>query len=110
MTCIQEEKITNENLNNSNVQIVSSTNLDGITNIIVGNDVFKFSKNDNQPSLNVTFNDFPVPHKIQIVNAKNVAHYNITVTYVNHLSEVFAVSKLILYKILLLYHCVFKCI
>lgn len=95
MTCIQEEKITNENLNNSNVQIVFSTNLDGITNIIVGNDVFIFSKNDDQPSLNVTFNDFPVPHKIQIVNATNVAHYNITVTYVNHLPEVFTVSKLL---------------
>lgn len=91
--CIHEEEITIENLKNSNVLIQPSTNSDGIKDIAVGNKVFKFSKRDENPSVNVTFAITKIPLYLNLVNATNVDHYNIKVIYKDGTFSVIMVSK-----------------
>ncbi len=93
--CIHEEEITEENLNNGNVVIDSSTNLDGIQNIIVGGNPFQFSHKDEAPNITVTFSDPKIPLQVQLLNTNNVVDYNLTVFYMNGDRVDYTVSEIL---------------
>ena len=75
--------------------IDSSTNLDGIQNIIVGGNPFEFSQRDEAPNITVTFSDPKIPLQVQLLNTNNVVIYNLTVIYENGDRVVYTVSKIL---------------
>ena len=75
--------------------IDSSTNLDGIQNIIVGGNPFQFSHRDEAPNITVTFSDPKIPHQVQLLNTNNVVDYNLTVIYENGDRVVYTVSEIL---------------
>lgn len=93
MICSHEEEITYGNFDNGNVLIDPSTNADRIRDIVIGSKVFKFSRLDENPSLNITFRNTRIPLRMNLANATNVAHYNITIIYTDGMFDVLTVSK-----------------
>ena len=78
------------------MNIDPSTNADGIKDIVVGGDKFKFPELDPSPSLTVTFDDPKVPYNMNILNTENVDFYYVVASYVDGSIRWSWVSKMLL--------------